>query len=203
MSTLRIGLGPRLPSLPRGRAQAVSAGRRSASTSAPRVRPQTSPPPSRPFARTRPPLPVVRSFYRPAIVLSLLLTLGTWSAFTLHATNKERLSSSVVKNILDRIRQDDDIERLMGTGVQLERSTYLMGDPWIRGNINMMQGRVDIKFRLKGQKDSGTAYFTSIRRDQATSFETLRFLVVLDSTNDTISLLDPIQHGSQRDVSVT
>lgn len=114
--------------------------------------PSPPPPPSRPYARTRPALPVVRSFYRPAILLSLALTLGTWSAFTLHATNKERLSSSVVKNIVDHIRQDRDIERLMGDNVQLERSTYLLGDPWIRGNINMMQGRVDIKFRLKGQK---------------------------------------------------
>jgi hypothetical protein len=32
--------------------------------------------------------------------------------------------------------------------------------------INNMQGRVDLKFRLQGDRDAGTLYFTSIRPKQ-------------------------------------
>ncbi len=52
----------------------------------------------------------------------------------------------------------------------------VLGDPWISGNVNTMQGRVDLKFRVKGDQgkiddfrakaDSGTIYFTSIRPSQ-------------------------------------
>ena len=28
----------------------------------------------------------------------------------------------------------------------------VLGDPWISGTVNIMQGRVDLKFRVKGDK---------------------------------------------------
>lgn len=54
----------------------------------------------------------------------------------------------------------------------------------------MMQGRVDMSFKIVGSRDSGTVYFSAIRRDAQTPYETLRFLIVLDSNKNVISLLD-------------
>lgn len=37
--------------------------------------------------------------------------------------------------------------------------------------INMMQGNVDLSYRIKGTKGSGTLYFTSVRRDKGLPFD--------------------------------
>lgn len=149
----------------------------------------TQNPASRPFARHKPDLPQPKSYKTPAFLL-ILFSLITWSAFTAHATNRERLSSAVLKNVVDKIRESEQVRAEMGDDVNLKRETILAGDPWIRGSVNMMQGRVDMSFKLKGSKDTGTVYFSSIRRDAQTPYETLRFLIVLDSNKKVISLLD-------------
>jgi len=43
--------------------------------------------------------------------------------------------------------------------------------------INMMQGSVDVSFRLRGHKGSGTLYFTSVRKAKEEPFTILRFRV--------------------------
>jgi cytochrome c oxidase assembly factor 1 len=149
----------------------------------------TQNPASRPFARHRPDLPQPKSYKTPAILL-ILFSLITWSAFTAHATNRERLSSAVLKNVVDKIRESEKVREAMGEDVNMKRETILAGDPWVRGSVNMMQGRVDMSFKLKGSRDTGTVYFSSIRRDAQTPYETLRFLIVLDSNKQVISLLD-------------
>lgn len=42
--------------------------------------------------------------------------------------------------------------------------------------INMMQGSVDVSFRVKGSKAAGTLYFTSIRRSKGTQFSIRAYL---------------------------
>lgn len=47
--------------------------------------------------------------------------------------------------------------------------------------VNMMQGKVDVSFKIQGSKGiKATAYFTSIRRSPHSPFEVLRFLVIPD-----------------------
>ncbi|UZJ52860.1 hypothetical protein CBS101457_002180 [Exobasidium rhododendri] len=150
---------------------------------------RTANPASRPYARHRPVLPNPRSFKVPALFF-ILFSLSSWTAFTLHATNRERLASSVLKNVMEKIKDDERVQTQLGENVQLKREALLAGDPWINGSVNMMQGKVDMSFRVKGSRDSGKAYFTSIRRDQSKPYETLRFLIVLDSNKETISLLE-------------
>lgn len=48
--------------------------------------------------------------------------------------------------------------------------------------VNMMQGKVDVSFKIQGSKGTATAYFTSIRRSSHRPFEVLRFLVIPDPT---------------------
>ncbi|SPO34672.1 uncharacterized protein PSFLO_00143 [Pseudozyma flocculosa] len=174
--------------------------------------------PTRPQARVKAELPNVPLLLRPRLIalfsplllqnrkpvfiLAALIALGSWSAFASFATNKERLSSSVFKSALVQLKDSAEVQRALGDPIMLVPSTF--GDPWVSGSsrqsdgplaggcqqVNMMQGRVDMSFRLQGPKDKGTAYFTSIRRDQSKSFEVIRFLVVTDS-GETVPLLSP------------
>ena len=60
----------------------------------------------------------------------------------------------------------------------------------------MMQGRVDLAFKIHPFTDestTGTVYFTSIRAHKHAPFEILRFVVVNDVTGESVSLLD--KHG--------
>ncbi|EPQ32361.1 uncharacterized protein PFL1_00557 [Pseudozyma flocculosa PF-1] len=143
--------------------------------------------PTRPQARVKAELPNVPN-RKPVFILAALIALGSWSAFASFATNKERLSSSVFKSALVQLKDSAEVQRALGDPIMLVPSTF--GDPWVSGSVNMMQGRVDMSFRLQGPKDKGTAYFTSIRRDQSKSFEVIRFLVVTDS-GETVPLLSP------------
>ncbi|KAJ9091176.1 hypothetical protein QFC20_007710, partial [Naganishia adeliensis] len=55
------------------------------------------------------------------------------------------------------------------------------GEPWISGNVNLPQGKVDLKFRIKGDKEHATVYFTSIRLEQNAEFRIVRYKLVTDS----------------------
>ncbi|KAN0066280.1 cytochrome oxidase assembly protein 1 [Thecaphora frezii] len=123
---------------------------------------------------------------KPVFILAALIAIGSWSAFAAFATNKERLSSSVFKSALIQLKDSSEVQAALGDPIMLVPSTF--GDPWVSGSVNMMQGRVDMSFRVQGRRDAGTAYFTSIRRDQNKAFEVLRFLVVTDA-GETVSLL--------------
>lgn len=105
----------------------------SSSTSAPLS--SSSNPASRPYARHRPALPQPRSFKVPAL-LFILFSLTSWTAFTVHATNRERLSSSVLKNVMEKIKDDERVQTKLGDGVQLKREMMLAGDPWIDGSVS-------------------------------------------------------------------
>ena len=76
----------------------------------------------------------------------------------------ERLASSVMRSLQYHLRNSDEVRAALGTRIKLEepwygesRSLYtllvltkVLGDPWIEGKVNTMQGRVDLKFRVKG-----------------------------------------------------
>ncbi|PWN50466.1 DUF1783-domain-containing protein [Violaceomyces palustris] len=126
---------------------------------------------------------------KPILLLAALIAIGSWSTFASFATNKERLSSSVFRSVLIQLKDSEEVKRTLGDPVMLVPSTF--GDPWVSGSVNMMQGKVDISFKIQGPKDTGTAYFTSIRREQNKSFEVLRFLLVTDS-GENVSLLSQV-----------
>ncbi|KDN48204.1 DUF1783-domain-containing protein [Tilletiaria anomala UBC 951] len=146
----------------------------------------TGPPPQRPQSKRTRELPIIPD-RRPIFAAAALVVVTIWTAFASYATNKERLSSSVFRSVLTQIKDSDNVNEALGSPVLLEPS--ILGDPWVAGSVNMMQGKVDISFRVKGPRSSGTVYFTSIRRNQMRTFEVLRFLVVTDR-DETISMLD-------------
>jgi hypothetical protein len=69
------------------------------------------------------------------------------------------------------------------------------GEPWISGSISLLQGKVDLKFRIEGNKgnrsqtktaysvpdtpertDKATVYFTSIRPTEKSEFQIGMFI---------------------------
>ena len=47
--------------------------------------------------------------------------------------------------------------------------------------INLMQGRIDLKFRMHGDKGDGTVYFTSIRPQQSAPWRIVRYKLIADN----------------------
>ncbi|CBQ67675.1 conserved hypothetical protein [Sporisorium reilianum SRZ2] len=180
-----------------------------------RLRPITPPPPPPPaqpssstaaparsnvsarptFIRSKP-LPHVPNTL-PALAAFTIAALASWAAFTLYATNKEKLSSSIFKSVVSQVKNSPQVSALLscdqGATVVLKRETLLGGTPKVNGAVNMMQGRVDLSFKIHAAHDerrTATVYFTSIRAHKHAPFEILRFVVVDDATGDSVSLLD-------------
>ncbi|KAI6036236.1 cytochrome oxidase complex assembly protein 1-domain-containing protein [Pisolithus microcarpus] len=139
----------------------------------------------------QPPIETFSSPSKPRSVLALA-TVGItgWAAFLLFVTNQEKLASSVVKQILQTVREHDGLKDVLGDAIRPEPTWYLNGDPWISGSVNLPAGHVDLSFRLKGHRGSGTLYFTSIRKAKGEPFTPLRFRVISDD-GKIINVLTP------------
>ncbi|GAA6059779.1 hypothetical protein JCM10212_003674 [Sporobolomyces blumeae] len=122
-------------------------------------------------------LPELKS--RTPLYLSLfVLAAVCWGAFLAYATNAERANSSVVRSLLFQLRSWPAVKEFLGEGVKIEP---VFGEiERIKGNINMLAGRIDVQFRVRGSKSGGTATFTSIRRGKQGRFEVLRWKVTRD-----------------------
>jgi len=104
-----------------------------------------------------------------------------WAGFLHFATNQEKLSSSIVRQILRNVRDNPELKELLGDAIRPEPTWILNGNPWINGKINTLQGNIDLSFCLKGQKGRGTLYFTSVRKAKGEPFRILRFKVIGDN----------------------
>ncbi|CEH19148.1 Cytochrome oxidase assembly protein 1 [Ceraceosorus bombacis] len=168
---------------------------------------------SRPYAspRSLPSLPSTSSRVLWAIGLGTAI-LSSWALFTAHATNKERLSSSVLRAALDQAKENVSLRKRLGVGkiasldevdadlgdVRLVRSSWLLGHAWVGGGINMMQGRIDINFQVKGpSEETATIYFKSYRPSQEKLFVIQRFEAVLDKSGEVIPLSGRVGGGSK------
>ncbi|KAF6766799.1 Cytochrome oxidase assembly protein 1 [Kalmanozyma brasiliensis GHG001] len=133
----------------------------------------------------------------PYLLTFVTLALASWAGFTVYATNKEKLGSSIFKSVVSQVKSSPEVASLLSSSsnesVVLKRETWLGGQPRVAGAVNMMQGRVDLSFRIHPANDedqTATVYFTSIRAHKHAPFEILRFVVVNDRTGESVSLLD-------------
>ncbi|CAE6485442.1 unnamed protein product [Rhizoctonia solani] len=117
-------------------------------------------------------LPVIRS-RAPAVIGLGILGISAWAVFVVYATNQERLASSVTKQVLAQIRASPEVASELGSGVVAEPTWWMVGQPYIDGAINLLQGKVDIR--------AGRLYFTSIRKEKGQPFTILRFKLICDN----------------------
>ncbi|KAG9226469.1 hypothetical protein CCMSSC00406_0005864 [Pleurotus cornucopiae] len=90
------------------------------------------------------------------------------------------------------VKESAELRDHLGEAIRPQPEWWLNGDPRIKGNINQLQGNVDVSLRLKGSKDSGTLYFTSIRKEKGVPFTILRFKVICDDGSVVYISSDPI-----------
>ncbi|KAI0807799.1 cytochrome oxidase complex assembly protein 1-domain-containing protein [Fomes fomentarius] len=137
---------------------------------------------SRPSPRDLPPL---QSKW-PAILALGAVGVGAWAVFMVFVTNQEKLSSSIMQQIMNAIRESPDLRAVLGEAIRPEPVWWMNGDPWIDGAIHIPGGNIDLSFRVKGHKGAGTLYFTSIRRAKGERFQILRFKVIADDGTEVI-----------------
>ncbi|KAG6331251.1 hypothetical protein ID866_7836 [Astraeus odoratus] len=143
------------------RRRVVAHPRRYATTVDPPSRPPP-PPPQQPEVETFSSSSKPRLYYaRPPtrsdlpeikVILEASVGVAGWAVFFLFAANQERLASSVVKQVLQTVRGNEELRDVLGDAIRPEPAWYLNGDPWINGSINLPAGHVDVSFRLKGHR---------------------------------------------------
>ncbi|GFZ42646.1 hypothetical protein JCM24511_00363 [Saitozyma sp. JCM 24511] len=117
----------------------------------------------------------------PLYILIGAIGLSIGGAFILYATNAERLASSVLRQVQFQLRNSKEVMQVLGENVKMAPEWWTFGQPWTSGTINMMQGRVDLKFRIQGSRGAGTVYFTSIRPQQEGAWRIVRYKLIADS----------------------
>ncbi|KAJ7101005.1 cytochrome oxidase assembly protein 1, partial [Mycena crocata] len=108
------------------------------------------------------------------------LVLTSWAAFLTYVTNETKVTSSVVKQMLRTIKSDPQLAETLGLAIRPQPEWWLNGYPIIHGQINQLQGNIDVSFRIKGSQGFGTVYFTSVRKAKGMPYDILRFRVILD-----------------------
>lgn len=127
---------------------------------------------------------------RRPIQLGIFLMIGlVWITFIEFSKNSEKFNSSIIKEILFELRNNEQVKKflgLVGTSddddddlVKPLRDVYF-NQVWVDGHINLMQGVVDVAFRVTGSHHSGKVYFTSVRRDRESEFEIIRWKLIRD-----------------------
>ncbi|KAI4117711.1 MAG: hypothetical protein LQ345_002105 [Seirophora villosa] len=130
--------------------------------------------------RALPPLP------RPGILwlktLPVFLAIITASALCIF--NYQKASSSVVSATLYALRTSAAGRRELGDEIYF-RDRF----PWIWGELNQLQGRIDVRFGVKGTKGKGVMRFRSVRRGRGGFFETKEWSLELEDGR-VLQLLD-------------
>lgn len=73
--------------------------------------------------------------------------------------NYQKTSSSVVSSTLYAVRTNPEARAILGDEIYFASQI-----PWIAGELNQMQGRIDISFWVKGTKGQGKMRFKSERK---------------------------------------
>ncbi|KAK0439056.1 cytochrome oxidase complex assembly protein 1-domain-containing protein, partial [Desarmillaria tabescens] len=124
-------------------------------------------------------VPLVKKRWSIAIACTIA-GVSAWTLFWTYITNKEKISSSIVQELIHLLRNDHWVKIIFGDGIVAETKWWLNEHPRICGSVDIPQGYVDLSFRVEGNNGSETVYFTSMRRDETQPFEILRFKLVAD-----------------------
>ncbi|KAL1761233.1 cytochrome oxidase complex assembly protein 1-domain-containing protein, partial [Schizophyllum commune] len=77
-----------------------------------------------------------------------------WAVFFTYVTNQEKVTSSVVQQMLRSMKSSEELHEYMGDAIRPVPEWWLNGDPWIHGRVNQINGSIDLSFKIKGSKGS-------------------------------------------------
>jgi cytochrome c oxidase assembly factor 1 len=126
------------------------------------VRPNFIPPPtessgpllSRLPNRALPSVQKSRTWLKTLPAFIIVITLSSLAIF-----NYQKSSSSTVNSILYALRTNETARSVLGDEIYFASKV-----PWVRGELNPMQGRIDISFWVKGRRGTGRVKFVSMRK---------------------------------------
>ncbi|KAI9835582.1 MAG: hypothetical protein M1819_002033 [Sarea resinae] len=98
--------------------------------------------------------------------------------------NYEKQSSSVVGSTLYALRTSEKAREFLGDEIYFASAL-----PWIKGELNQLKGRIDIRYRVKGTKAAGEMRFRSVRTSRTGFFKTKEWTLTADD-GTVLQLLD-------------
>lgn len=128
-------------------------------------------------------LPTIKS-NTPKFITYAALGIGFWIGAISLAYNYQRQATGIVASTLFSVQQNDTAKRLLGGEI-----AYASKWPWIHGHINQLQGKVDIRYKVKGAERAGMVEFASRRPTPKSEYEIIKFDLVTDDGKKT-SLAD-------------
>ena len=99
--------------------------------------------------------------------------------------NYQKQESSVVTSTLYALRTNPTVRELLGDEIYFA-SKY----PWIKGEINQVHGRIDIRFWVKGTKREGEVRLRCKRRGRGGYFVTREYSLTM-ADGERLELYDP------------
>lgn len=99
--------------------------------------------------------------------------------------NYQKQESSVVTSTLYALRTNPLVRERLGDEIYFA-SKY----PWIKGEINQVHGRIDVKFWVKGTKQAGEVRLRCKRRGRGGYFVTREYSLTLED-GERLELYDP------------
>ncbi|UNI20363.1 cytochrome oxidase assembly protein 1 [Purpureocillium takamizusanense] len=106
---------------------------------------------------------------------SLPLFLAVVAVSGLAIFNYQKTSSPIVASTLYALRTSPRARALLGDDIYFKHPI-----PWIRGEMNQLQGRIDIHFAVRGSRGSGVMRFASNRPSSRALFETTQWSLKMD-----------------------
>ncbi|KAH3675018.1 hypothetical protein WICMUC_002850 [Wickerhamomyces mucosus] len=79
--------------------------------------------------------------------------------------NYEKINSPIVTTTLHFLRRSQIIREVLGDHIDF--ATLV---PWVKGELNQVKGKVDIKFSVKGSKNNGIITLIADREDRYSDF---------------------------------
>jgi cytochrome c oxidase assembly factor 1 len=117
----------------------------------------------------------------PLFVLAMAITCGAFF-------NYQKQESSVVTSTLYALRTNPAVREILGDEIYFA-SKY----PWVKGEINQVHGRIDIKFWVKGTKRQGEVRLRCRRNRRSGLYATQEWSLTMDGEGgkERLELYDP------------
>ena len=85
--------------------------------------------------------------------------MSAWAVFMVFVGNQERLSSSIMQQIMSTIRENAELREVIGEAVRPEPVWWMNGDPWINGAVRFLDATgVDVEEREADRADVADPY---------------------------------------------
>lgn len=87
------------------------------------------------------------------VLTAVVVGISAWGAFMAFVTNQEKISSSVVRQIMRSVRDDPQLKQTLGEAIRPQPEWWLNGDPMIKGRVRIHYSFLCIAFEVSTRLD--------------------------------------------------